>query len=216
MMILRGSSIILRAELIRIAVAKGRVSKEAIALLAEHGVHFEDSDTSRKLIIPDIENKYEIILVKPSDTAIYVEQGVADCGIVGKDILAEDDPDVYRLFALDIGKCKMCVAGKEGTDIHILEKVVVASKYVNSAKTYFESIGKDCEVIKLNGSVELAPLLHMSDVIVDIVQTGTTLKENGLVILKEIYDISSVFIVNKAALKTKHDELIHLMEMFRN
>ena len=202
--------------MIRIAVAKGRVSKEAIALLAEHGVLFEDSDASRRLIIPDNKKKYEIILVKPSDTAIYVEQGVADCGIVGKDILTEDEPDVYRLFALDIGKCKMCVAGKEGTDIHKLEKVTVASKYVNSAKAYFSSIGKDCEVIKLNGSVELAPLLHMSDVIVDIVQTGTTLKENGLVILKEIYDISSVFIVNKAALKTKHDELIHLIEMFRN
>ena len=215
-MILRNSLSISRAQLIRIAVAKGRVSKEAIALLAEHGVIFKDHDTSRKLIIPDTEHKYEIILVKPSDTAIYVEQGVADCGIVGKDILTEDEPAVYRLFGLDIGKCKMCVAGKEGTDIHKLEKVTVASKYVNSAKSYFSSIGKDCEVIKLNGSVELAPLLHMSDVIVDIVQTGTTLKENGLVILEEIYDISSVFIVNKAALKTKHDELIHLIEMFRS
>lgn len=197
--------------MIKIAVAKGRISKEAIRMLAEHQIYFEDPDDTRKLIITDAGNQYQIILVKPSDTAVYVQQGVADCGIVGRDILVEDDPDVYRLFALDIGKCKMCVAGKIGTDIHSMEKVKAASKYVNSAKAYFDSIGKDCEIIKLNGSVELAPLLNMSDVIVDIVQTGSTLKENGLVVLEEIYDISSVFIVNKAALKTKHDELKKLI-----
>lgn len=199
--------------MIKIAVAKGRVSKEAIKMLEAHQIHFEESEESRKLILTDRDNRYQIILVKPSDTAVYVQQGVADCGIVGRDILIEDNPDVYRLFALDIGKCKMCIAGKKGTDIHAMEKVVAASKYINSAKTYFESIGKEYEIIKLNGSVELAPLLNMSDVIVDIVQTGSTLKENGLVILEEIYDISSVFIVNKAALKTKHDELKKLIDI---
>ena len=202
--------------MIRIAVAKGRVAKEALAMMAAHGIHFEDIEKTRKLIVPDMENRYELILVKPSDTAVYVEQGVADCGIVGKDILVEDSPDVYRLFALDIGRCKMCVAGKPDVDFRKMERVVAASKYVNSAKEYFKSIGIDYEVIKLNGSVELAPLLNMSDVIVDIVQTGSTLRENGLVVLEEIYDITSVFISNKAALKTKHDEMEQLIQLFKN
>ncbi len=202
--------------MIRIAVAKGRVAKEALAMMAAHGIHFEDIEETRKLIVPDTENRYELILVKPSDTAVYVEQGVADCGIVGKDILVEDSPDVYRLFALDIGRCKMCVAGKPDVDFRKMERVVAASKYVNSAKEYFKSIGIDYEVIKLNGSVELAPLLNMSDVIVDIVQTGSTLRENGLVVLEEIYDITSVFISNKAALKTKHDEMEQLIQLFKN
>lgn len=202
--------------MIRIAVAKGRVAKEALAMMAVHGIHFEDIEKTRKLIVPDMENRYELILVKPSDTAVYVEQGVADCGIVGKDILVEDSPDVYRLFALDIGRCKMCVAGKPDLDFRKMERVVAASKYVNSAKEYFKSIGIDYEVIKLNGSVELAPLLNMSDVIVDIVQTGSTLRENGLVVLEEIYDITSVFISNKAALKTKHDEMEQLIQLFKN
>lgn len=202
--------------MIRIAVAKGRVAKEALAMMAAHGIHFEDIEETRKLIVPNTENRYELILVKPSDTAVYVEQGVADCGIVGKDILVEDSPDVYRLFALDIGRCKMCVAGKPDVDFRKMERVVAASKYVNSAKEYFKSIGIDYEVIKLNGSVELAPLLNMSDVIVDIVQTGSTLRENGLVVLEEIYDITSVFISNKAALKTKHDEMEQLIQLFKN
>lgn len=199
--------------MIKIAVAKGRVAKEAVRLLEAHQILFEDIEDTRKLIINDKQDRYQIILVKPTDTAVYVEQGVADCGIVGRDILMEDEPDVYRLFSLDIGKCKMCVAGREGTDIHSMNKIKAASKYVNSAKNYLESIGKEYEIIKLNGSVELAPLLQMSDVIVDIVQTGTTLQENGLVVLEEIYDISSVFIVNKAALKTKHEELTALINM---
>jgi len=202
--------------LIKIAVAKGRVAKEAVKLLEAHQILFEDVEDTRKLIIEDVSGRYQIILVKPSDTAVYVEQGVADCGIVGRDILMEDEPDVYRLFSLDIGKCKMCVAGRAGTDIRGMHKIKAASKYVNSAKKYFEALGKDYEIIKLNGSVELAPLLHMSDVIVDIVQTGSTLKENGLVVLEDIYNISSVFIVNKAALKTKHEELKLLMNMLDN
>lgn len=201
--------------MLRIAVAKGRVAKEALAMMADHGIHFDDIEETRKLIIPDTLNQYELILVKPSDTAVYVEQGVADCGIVGKDILVEDNPDVYRLFALDIGRCKMCVAGRPETDFRKMEKVVAASKYVNSAKDFFNNIGIDYEIIKLNGSVELAPLLNMSDVIVDIVQTGSTLKENGLVVLEEIYDITSVFIANKAALKTKHDEMETLIKLFQ-
>ncbi len=199
--------------MIRIAVAKGRIAKEAIRLLAQHDICFEDIEETRKLIIADRSGEYEIILVKPSDTAVYVEQGVADCGIVGKDMLVEENPDVYRLFALNIGRCSMCVAGAPDTDFKSFDKVIAASKYVNSAKRYFDSIGKEYEIIKLNGSVELAPLLHMSDVIVDIVQTGSTLKENGLVVLEKIYDISSVFIANKAALKIKHDEIRKLMDI---
>lgn len=200
--------------MIRIAVAKGRIANDAIKLFEKHNIFFPDLSDTRKLVVADTTNQYEIFLVKPSDTAIYVEQGVADCGIVGRDILMEDDPGVFRLFPLDIGVCKMCVVGYADCDYKNLEKPVVATKFVNSAKNYFEMLNKECEIIKLNGSVELAPILKMSDVIVDIVQTGKTLVENGLSVLDDIYDISSVFIANKVALKTKKEQLMLISEIF--
>ncbi len=193
--------------MIRIAVAKGRVAKQAIKLFNEFGIYFSDYDTNRKLILDSDDGSVQMVLVKPSDTPIYVESGVCDCGIVGKDILLEDNPDVYRLLPLNIGKCRMCVCGYSGTDIHSMKQIVVASKFVNIAKGYFDQLGKDTRIIKINGSVELAPMLHMSDVIVDIVESGVTLKENGLSVLEEIVDIYSVFIVNKASLKMKHSLL---------
>lgn len=198
--------------MIKIALAKGRVTKQAIKLFSEFGINFSDSLNNRKLIIEDDDGKFQIVLVKPSDTPIYVETGVCDCGIVGKDILLEDNPDVYRLFPLEIGKCKMAVAGYAGTDIHNMNNITVASKFTNIAKDYFDSLGKEVKLIKLNGSVELAPMLNMSDVIVDIVETGNTLVENGLSVLEDITDIQSVFIVNKASLKMKHKELRPFME----
>lgn len=201
--------------MIRIAVAKGRVAKEAIRLLAESGIIFEDPESTRKLIISDKSGQYEMILVKPADTPVYVETGVADCGILGRDIVMENNSDVAMLFSLDIGKCALCVAGRENTDIRSFEKLVVASKFVNSAGAYLRSQNIEHEIIKLNGSVELAPLLNMSDVIIDIVETGTTLRENGLKVLEKICDITSVFIVNKAALKTRHAEISRLMGMLK-
>ena len=198
--------------MIKIAVAKGRVAKQAIKLFKEFGVTFSDFDLNRKLILNSDDGSVQMVLVKPSDTPIYVETGVCDCGIVGKDILFEDNPDVYRLFPLNIGRCKMCVAGFEGTNIRNMKNIVVASKFVNTAKGYFDSLDIKSKIIKINGSVELAPLLNMSDVIVDIVESGVTLKENGLCVLEEIFDIYSVFIVNKASLKMKHSSLKPFIE----
>jgi len=206
----------MNSEMIRLAVAKGRVAKEAVKMLAKHGIVFdEDVDKTRKLILRDRTDSYELVLVKPADAPIYVEEGVCDCGIVGRDIIMENDSDVFVLFPLDIGKCSLCVAGKEGTDIRKITNLRAASKFVNSAKRFFDSQNIEHSLIKLNGSVELAPILGMSDVIVDIVETGTTLKENGLVVLEKITEITSVFIVNKAALKTKYKDIKKLMDILR-
>ncbi len=202
--------------MIRLAVAKGRVAKEAVKLLNRYGIEFtEDVSTTRKLIIPDKTGNYEIVLVKPADAPVYVEEGVCDCGIVGRDIIVENDSDVFVLFSLDIGNCALCVAGKEGTDFRNIPNLRVASKFVNSSRAFLEKQGIESTIIKLNGSVELAPILNMSDVIIDIVETGTTLKENGLVVLEKINDISSVFIVNKAAMKTKYKDIKTLMDILR-
>lgn len=202
--------------MIKIAVAKGRVARQAIKLFNEFGITFSDFDTNRKLILDSDDGSVQMVLVKPSDTPIYVESGVCDCGIVGKDILLEDNPDVYRLLPLNIGKCKMCVCGYDTTDIHSMKQIVVASKFVNIAKSYFDSLGMQTKIIKINGSVELAPILHMSDVIVDIVESGETLRENGLSVLEEIVDIYSVFIVNKASLKMKHSTLKPFIDNLKN
>ncbi len=205
-----------QTDMIRLAVAKGRVAKEAVKMLANYGIEFtEDVSTTRKLIIPDTTGNYEIVLVKPADAPIYVEEGVCDCGIVGRDIIVENDSDVFVLFPLDIGKCSLCVAGKEGTDIRKIPNLKVASKFVNSSAAFLQAQGIESTIIKLNGSVELAPILGMSDVIIDIVETGTTLRENGLVVLEKITDISSVFMVNKAALKTKYKDIKKLMDILR-
>lgn len=198
--------------MIKIAVAKGRVAKQAIKLFASFGITFSEFDLNRKLILESDNKEVQMVLVKPSDTPIYVESGVCDCGIVGKDILLEDNPDVYTLFPLNIGKCKMCVAGFSETNIHKMKQITVASKFVNIAKNYFDTLNMETKMIKINGSVELAPLLKMSDVIVDIVESGVTLRENGLEVLEEICDIYSVFIVNKASLKMKHNKLKPFME----
>ncbi len=206
----------IRNNMIRLAVAKGRVAKEAVRLLGNYGIEFtEDVSTTRKLIIPDTTGNYEIVLVKPADAPVYVEEGVCDCGIVGRDIITENDSDVFVLFSLDIGKCSLCVAGKNGTDFRNIPDLKVASKFVNSAKAFLDKEGIEHSIIKLNGSVELAPILGMSDIIIDIVETGTTLRENGLVVLEKISDISSVFMVNKAALKTKYKDIKILMDILR-
>ena len=142
---------------------------------------------SRQLVFTSEENGISYFLVKPSDVSIYVEHGAADIGIVGKDILLEYEPDVYELLDLGIGKCRMCVAGMNDFQDNPDVALRVATKFVNIAKTYYKSINRDIEIIKLNGSIELAPILDLSDVIVDIVETGSTLRENGLEVLEEIY-----------------------------
>ena len=169
---------------------------------------------SRQLVFTSKENGISYFLVKPSDVSIYVEHGAADIGIVGKDILLEYEPDVYELLDLNIGKCRMCVAGKNDFVDNPDVALRVATKFVNIAKTYYKSINRNIEIIKLNGSIELAPILDLSDVIVDIVETGTTLKENNLGVLTEILPISARLIANKASYKFKTEEINKIVTKF--
>lgn len=189
---------------VTVAMAKGRVAKQAMEFLRASDVFFSDyKDESRKLVFYNDDQTVQLIFVKAVDVPVYVAKGAADIGIVGKDILLEDPRDVYELLDLGIGKCKLAVAGFPGMVIDDQPYLTVASKYPRAAKMFFDKKGINTEVIKLHGSVELAPLIKMSDVIVDIVETGTTMKENGLVVLEEIVDISARLIVNKASYATK-------------
>ncbi|MBC3805373.1 ATP phosphoribosyltransferase [Acetobacterium fimetarium] len=200
---------------IRFALAKGRVAKKAIELLIELGYIFEDySEKSRKLIFTDTTGTIEFFLVKSPDVPIYVEKGAADIGIVGKDVLLEHPAQVYEMLNLNIGRCKMCVAGFKDRPIPYGKKLVVGTKYPVIAKNYFHTKGQLVDIIKINGSVELAPLIGLSDCIVDIVESGNTLKENGLTVLEEICDISSRLIVNQVSLKTKHELIDPIIKEF--
>ena len=200
--------------MINIALPKGRLVKKVYTLFESMGYenreHLEDN---RKLVF---ENKYKnvrYLIVKPSDVGIYVEKGVADIGIVGKDILLENNHDVYELLDLKFGKCKVCMASVNGYKEDIERRLKVATKYVNISKKYFNSINRDVEIIKLNGSIELAPILNLSDVIIDIVETGSTLKENNLIIIKDIIDyISARLIVNKVSYKFKNDLITNIVK----
>lgn len=189
---------------INIALPKGRLLKKVYDLLKKIG--YENKELlkdNRKLVFEDALVRY--LIVKPSDVGIYVEKGVADIGIIGKDILLENSHDVYELLDLKFGKCKLCMASVKGYKENIERRLRVATKYVNVSKKYFDSINRDVEIIKLNGSIELAPILNLSDVIIDIVETGSTLKENNLIVIKEIVDyISSRLIVNKVSFKFKN------------
>lgn len=191
-----------------LAIATGRTSKQAMALLEESGIVFPDyHNKSRKLVIYDETNTVKLIFVKTADLATYVEKGAADIGIIGKDTIMEEQPDVYELVDLNLGKCEVVVAGFPNTQLQNGDPLIVASKYPQITKSFFEQKGIRIETIKLNGSIELAPLIGLSDVIVDIVETGTTLKENGLVVLDKIVDISARLIVNKASFATKTSEV---------
>ncbi len=197
---------------VKIALAKGRLAEDSIVLLEQIGVKFKDySKKSRKLTFLDDKEKVELVFVKSADVAVYVEKGAVDIGVVGKDVLMENRADVYEILNLNMGKCKICVAGFKDQVSSASKKLIIASKYPNIAKNYFNKKGVLTEIIKLNGSVELAPILGLSHVIVDIVETGKTLKENGLVILEEMYDISARLVVNKVSLKTKNEEIEKLI-----
>nr|WP_320025515.1 ATP phosphoribosyltransferase [uncultured Acetobacterium sp.] len=203
--------------IIRFALAKGRVAKKAIELLIDLGYVFEDySEKSRKLIFTDTTGTIEFFLVKSPDVPTYVEKGAADIGIVGKDVLLEHPAQVYEMLNLNIGKCKMCVAGFENRPIPYGKKMVVGTKYPVIAKDYFHTKNQLVDIIKINGSVELAPLIGLADCIVDIVESGSTLKENGLSVLEEICDISSRLIVNQVSLKTKREMIDPIIKAFEN
>ncbi|WP_342515073.1 ATP phosphoribosyltransferase [Sporosarcina sp. FSL K6-1522] len=191
-----------------VAMAKGRTADKALTLFDKAGVRFSDfHDESRKLVIYDDNNQVKLIFVKAVDVPTYVANGAADIGVVGKDTLMEDPVDVYELLDLGIGKCQLAVAGFPGKEFSSSTALTVASKYPAVAKEYFDSKGIRVETIKLNGSIELAPLIGMSDVIVDIVESGATLRENGLVVLETIADVSARLIVNKASYATKTSQI---------
>ena len=193
--------------MIRLAISKGRILEQAIEILRNINITCEFNPLdSRKLIIPTSMKNLEIIVIKASDVPVYIDSGKVDIGIVGVDTLIEDNnTNHYRLLDLQIARCKLVVAGKPNTKY--FNNMKVATKYPNIAKKYFEEIGLQCSILKLYGSIELAPVLSLSDFIVDIVESGKTLKENGLKEFDKILNISSLLIANKVLYKIKREEI---------
>ncbi len=201
---------------LNIALPKGRLGDTMYNLLADAGYSAdEDYNDTRKLVVENPAAGVRYFLVKPSDVAIYVEHGAADIGFVGKDILTESAADVYELLDTGLGKCRMCVAGPKQFVDDESRALRVATKFVNIARDHYERRGRDIDIIKLNGSIELAPILGLSDVIVDIVETGTTLKENDLTVLEEFMPISARFIANKASYKFKYQRVTELLQKMK-
>ena len=201
---------------ITIALGKGRLADITIEKLAASGIIFpEYNKQSRKLIFDDSTGHFRIIFVKAVDVGIYVEKGACDIGIIGKDTLLESGSDVFEILDLGYGKCSFAIAAPEGFRYDTGKKLTVATKYPNIATSYFARFGRSIEIIKINGSVELAPLVGLSDVIADIVETGTTLRENGLTVVEKIADISARLIVNRAALKTKETAVSEIIDTMK-
>lgn len=199
--------------MINIALAKGRLGEKTYSMMAASGFDCPAIlEKNRKLTFENVEKGVRYFWVKPSDVAIYVERGAADVGVCGKDILLEYEPDIYELLDLGIGKCRMCVAGPKEFYDNEERTLRVATKFSNVASKYYESIGRDIDIIKLNGSIEIAPLLGLSDVIFDIVETGNTLRENNLSVLQEVVPVSARLICNKVSYQFKHDEIIRLRD----
>ncbi len=191
---------------LNIALPKGRLGEKVYDMFEKAGFPCTSiKENNRKLIFENEEIGVRYFWVKPSDVAIYVERGAADIGVAGKDILLEYSPDVYELLDLKIGKCSMAVAGKKNFVDDRTRTLTVATKFTNVAKTYYSSQGRDIDIIHLNGSIELAPILGLSDVIVDIVETGTTLKENNLEVIEKFVPISARLIANKSSFKFKSE-----------
>lgn len=202
-----------------VALAKGRLAELAMEMFISIGMDCSEmKEKTRKLIFTDEKNKMKFILVKATDVATYVEYGAADIGIVGKDTLLEDSRNLYEMVDLGFGKCKMAVCGPVELKgkLHSMPNLRVASKYPHIAAKYFqEDCGQTIELIKLNGSVELAPLVGLSDVIVDIVETGKTLKENGLEVLEDVVPLSARFVVNKVSMKMERERIMDIVEKFK-
>ena len=195
-------------QMLNIALPKGRLGEKVYAMFKKAGFPCPSiEEPSRKLIFENEACGVRYFWVKPSDVAIYVERGAADIGVAGKDILLEYEPDIYELLDLDLGKCRMAVAAKAGFRDDTRRKLKVATKFTNIASQYYRDQGRDIDIIHLNGSIEIAPILGLSDVIVDIVETGTTLKENDLQVYDTIVPISARLIANKASYKFKGEQI---------
>lgn len=202
--------------MISIALPKGRLGEKAYGIFEKAGFECpEIHEESRKLIFENREKGVRYFWVKPSDVVIYVERGAADIGIAGKDILLEYQPNIYELADLGIGKCRMAVAAKTDFADQRDRTLRVATKFPNIAKAYYSSLSREIDIIKLNGSIELAPILGLSDVIVDIVETGKTLAENNLEAKSDIVDISARLVANKASYKFKNESIRNICEQMK-
>lgn len=202
--------------MLNIALPKGRLGDKVYELFASIGYDCSEiySD-NRKLVFENKENGVRYLLVKPSDVAIYIAHGAADIGVVGKDILEEGSFDIYELLDLNLGKCNMCVAAPNDYVEDFDRPLRVATKFVNIAKNYYISLNREIEIIKLNGSIEIAPILGLSDVIVDIVESGKTLEENNLRVYEKIMPISARLIANKSSYKFKNEDIDTLMDKLK-
>ena len=203
------------AESITIAMAKGRLAEETFTLLERMGIDCSaPRNPGRQLVLWDEKNRIRFILVKPSDVPTYVDHGVADLGVVGKDTLLEAGRPLYEVLDLGFGRCRLCVAGypgrQETTVTHATFRV--ATKYPNIARSYWGSQGRPIEIIELHGSVELGPVIGLSDVILDIVESGSTLRANGLAVLQEVCDVSARLVCNRVSLKTRRERLRWLID----
>ena len=205
---------------ITIALAKGRLAKQTLALLEQTGITCEemkDKDT-RKLIFTNEELGYRFFLAKANDVPTYVEYGAADIGITGKDTILEEGRKLYEVMDLGFGACRMCVCGPESARelLHNNQLIRVATKYPNIAKDYFyNKKHQTVEIIKLGGSIELAPIVGLSEVIVDIVETGSTLRENGLSVLEEVCPLSARMVVNQVSMKMENERITRLIQQLR-
>ncbi|APH14829.1 ATP phosphoribosyltransferase [Clostridium sporogenes] len=201
---------------VKIALTKGRLEKEAIEIFKTININTRKlEDKGRKLILNCENEEYNIdfFLVKAKDVETYVEYGAADMGIVGKDTLMEANKEFYEVLDLNVGKCKFALAALPSFKLDQgYNRKKIATKYPNIAREYFRKKGMDVELIKIEGSVELGPIVGLADAIVDIVETGNTLRENGLVVVEDICEISARMIVNKASMKTKKDEIIKIIK----
>ncbi len=199
--------------MLNVALAKGRLADSCADIFLKCGIRAEIlKEETRKLVLETPDKKFRFFFVKPADVPTYVEYGIADIGIVGKDTLLEAGADLYEMLDLKFEKCRLCLAGfPEKKAALSSPHLRVATKYVNTAKKLFFTRGEDVEIIKLNGSIELAPLTGLADVIFDIVQSGGTLRANGLVVLEEVFDISARLVANKVSLKTKAAEVLPLI-----
>jgi ATP phosphoribosyltransferase len=201
----------MNSKMLNVALPKGRLGEKVYKMFEEAGYGCPDIFEGRKLVFESKDAGVRYFWVKPSDVPIYVERGAADIGVAGKDILLEYNPNVYELRDLDIGKCRMVVAAPKGFTDDSEYPLRVATKFVNIAQDYYSSVGRDIDIIKLNGSIEIAPILGLSDVIVDIVETGTTLRENNLIVYEEIMKISARLIANKSGYNFKSQAINTLL-----
>ena len=203
--------------MLNVALPKGRLGEKVYAMFEAAGFECPSiKENNRKLVFENEEKQVRYFWVKPSDVAIYVERGAADIGVAGKDILLEYAPDVYELLDLNLGKCRMAVAAPASFHDNENRTLRVATKFTNIAADYYAGLGREIDIIKLNGSIELAPILGLSDVIVDIVETGTTLKENNLAVMQTILPISARLIANKSSFQFKGAQIEELLCRLRN